>query len=113
MNKNELITNIGKFIRRTRRKAYLSQKKLSIMAGLSPTYISRLERGKVCPTIDIICKICEVLNISVCDLLIFSVSKSNLDLEIKHRIETILERFPDSKKLSFIRIIEDVAKVLE
>lgn len=112
MNKNELTTNIGKFIRRTRRKAYLSQKNLALLTDHSLAYISSIEHGKVSPTIDTLYKICEVLEISVCDLFILNDSDYKQNLEIKLRIEAILETFSDSKKLSFVNIIEDVAEIL-
>lgn len=113
MNSKELATNIGKFIKRTRRKARISQQKLSHLTNHSTTYISRIERGETYPNIDTFYKICEVLNISICDLFITNDFSYKLDLEIKERIEAAFEEVPECKKIILVKIIENIAYLLE
>jgi transcriptional regulator with XRE-family HTH domain len=45
-----------------------SQSKLSLISGVSRTYISEIEAGKYNPTIDIICKLTKALGCSLDDL---------------------------------------------
>lgn len=51
-----------------RRKKRWSQSKLSIISGVSRTYISEIESGKYNPTIDIVCKLAKALNCKLDDL---------------------------------------------
>jgi putative transcriptional regulator len=46
----------------------ITQKELSIMSGLSKSYISELESGKYSSTIKVICKLCKALGCTPNDL---------------------------------------------
>lgn len=46
----------------------ITQKELSIMSGLSKSYISEIERDKYSPTIKVICKLCKALECTPNDL---------------------------------------------
>lgn len=53
-----------------RRKALkMSQEKLALLAGVDRTYVSQLERGIANPSISILCRIAEVLQCELQDLL--------------------------------------------
>lgn len=52
-----------------RRKALnMSQEKLALQAGVDRTYVSQLERGIANPSISILCRIAEVLQCKMQDL---------------------------------------------
>lgn len=46
----------------------ISQRKLSILSGVSRPYISQILSGKHIPRLDIVCKICEGLQCSLNEL---------------------------------------------
>lgn len=54
---------IGRHIKEIRLKKGLSQDELSIETGLDRSYISMIERGKRNPTLIVIFRLCEVLDI--------------------------------------------------
>lgn len=52
-----------------RRKAMgMSQEKLALQAGVDRTYVSQLERGIANPSISILCRIAEILQCNMQDL---------------------------------------------
>lgn len=66
---NSTILKIKENIKKYREKLNLSQEKLSEMAGISPDYISLIERGKRTPSIKRLCMIAKVLNVEPYELL--------------------------------------------
>lgn len=60
-NSTEIVlkTNIKKY----REKANLTQEQLSEMAGISPDYLSEIERGKKIPSMKRFFKIADALNL--------------------------------------------------
>lgn len=59
---------VAKNIRQFRRDRGWSQEDLSFEAGLHRTYISGVERGKRNPTITVLAKVADALNVSVAEL---------------------------------------------
>jgi transcriptional regulator with XRE-family HTH domain len=59
----------GRVVRDRRIAAGLSQEKLAEKAGIHPTYVSLLERGKRKPTLDVADRIANALNVSVARLI--------------------------------------------
>lgn len=60
---------IGKELRRARKKAGLSQEQLAEEAGIHRTYVSLLERDMKSPTVDVLLRICNALEIKASDIL--------------------------------------------
>ncbi len=54
---------IGLTIRRLRKEKGIQQKDFAEICGISQTYLSQIEKGKKTPTIDMLGKISEKLNI--------------------------------------------------
>ncbi len=69
----------GKELRRARDRAGLTQQELAFKAGLHYTYISHLEHDKYSPTISVLFRLCDALNISPARLI------SRLDRNRKKR----------------------------
>lgn len=61
--------NVGRKIRYLRKTHQLTIKQLSAGSGLSPNAISLVERGKVAPTVETVCKIASALGVSASSLL--------------------------------------------
>lgn len=63
------ISHLGDRIRAVRKSRLMTIKTLSQFTGMSVGYLSTLEQNKTTPTIDNLAKICEVLNVSITDIL--------------------------------------------
>ena len=63
---------IGRRIANARKVYQMTQAELSEKIDISEKYLSRIECGKQLPSIEIVAKICEVLHISVDELLAHS-----------------------------------------
>ncbi|NLL80517.1 MAG: helix-turn-helix transcriptional regulator [Clostridiales bacterium] len=82
---------IGSRIRSYRKSQNLSQEKLAEMAEIHPTYLGQLERGEKSPTIEIINKIANALQVPLSRLF------SNLSLE-----DTALPSYPQDRILQLL-----------
>ena len=60
-----LIASLSKAVRKRRKKAQLSQEQLAFDAGVHPTYLSLIERGKRNPTILVLAAIAKALGTSM------------------------------------------------
>ena len=68
-DKNTILENFGKNLRKTRLNSGLTQEKLALALEFDRTYIGLLERGKRNPSLITIYKISDFLNIDVSDLI--------------------------------------------
>ena len=73
---------IGMRIKSLRKAKGMSQEQLSEKIGISPKYLSSIERGKENPTLDIFMKLGAALNVELSEIFNFSVEgKSMKDLK--------------------------------
>ena len=70
---DENMYNIGSNIRTARKRADLTQEEMSELIGVTPQYLSDLERGLVGTSIPTLIKICTKLNVSS-DFILFGKS---------------------------------------
>ena len=92
--------NIGITIRKIRKRKKLSQKELSRISNISQTYISQIESGEKNPSIAIIEKIGDVLNVPF-----QIISFLSLDNDISS--------IPESKQESYKQIEPAVKAMIE
>jgi transcriptional regulator with XRE-family HTH domain len=59
----------GAALRRAREAKSMSQERLASAADLSQPYLSLVERGENSPTIDVVFRLCDALNVPPSDLL--------------------------------------------
>lgn len=59
----------GQVLRNARENAGLTQEKLSFEAGLDRTYISHLENDHKSPTLTVLFRLCEALNVAPSSLI--------------------------------------------
>ncbi|MFZ5944867.1 MAG: helix-turn-helix domain-containing protein [Bacillota bacterium] len=78
---------VGQNIRTLRLKSNITQVELAKLVGVSGSYIGYLERGKKNPSLDLLTKIAEGLNVSPDMLLISPDDKKNLEI---NKLKTIL-----------------------
>ena len=59
---------LGRELKNVREAAGMSQEQLAFEAGVHRTYISLLERDKKSPTLNVLLRICQALNVSASEL---------------------------------------------
>lgn len=80
------IYNMGSNIRTARMRADLTQEKLAEIIGVTPQYLSDLERGLVGTSIPTLVKICRKLNVSA-DFILFGRNREN-----EYAYSTLIEK---------------------
>ncbi|MEO0639418.1 MAG: helix-turn-helix transcriptional regulator [Bacteroidota bacterium] len=94
---------LGQRITEIRKQKRLSQSALGKSVGTSGDVIGRYERGDIKPSIEVVLKIAEVLEVSV-DYLVGNTSLE-LDKSLLKRIED-LSKMPDEEKVSLFKVID-------
>lgn len=106
---------LGKNIRKYRKAANLSQEKLAEMCECSNGHIGMVENAKTTPSLEMIVKISNALNVTV-DMLI---NESYVQPELKylHDIEVKIEKYPRGKRIligkamiSYMHLLESLLK---
>lgn len=64
----EVTIVVGMNIRRLRRIRQLTQEQLALDAGISSDYLSRMELGKENPTIDVLARLADALDVAITEL---------------------------------------------
>ena len=90
---------LGEHIASLRRKKKLSQAELGKRAGTSGDLIGKYERNETKPSIEVVIKIADILEISI-DYLVGK-TKFEIDDEILKRIENIISLPTEKKELIF------------
>ena len=94
---------LGKKITEVRKQKKLSQAALGKAIGTSGDVIGRYERGDINPSIDVVLKIAEELEVSV-DYLVGNTSME-IDKKLLKRIED-LSKMPDEERTPLFKIID-------
>ncbi|MBQ6151161.1 MAG: helix-turn-helix transcriptional regulator [Mogibacterium sp.] len=102
--------NIGSNIRTARKRADLTQEELSERLGVTPQYLSDLERGLVGTSISTLIKICTELNVSS-DFILFGSSRDT-DTANSTLIEKF-QRLPKHKAEIVERYIDFVFEIMD
>lgn len=93
---------IAKNIKFFRNTKGITQEKLAEKAGVSGSYIGYLERGKKSPSLDLLVKIADVLQVDLVHLL--TESNNTKNLELKKLVVFLADKHPKT-----IRFINEVA----
>ena len=104
-DKNELNIQIGERVKKYREISGYTQERFSEMVGVSPQYISDLERGNVGISTATLKKVCEVLCVS-CDYIL-------MGKETENDISLVLNRLKYLPENKFQVIQELLNKILE
>ncbi|MBU3911370.1 MAG: helix-turn-helix transcriptional regulator [Candidatus Omnitrophica bacterium] len=99
MNLEKIQIILPSRIRTFRNSRGWTQERLAEQIDIHPTYISRIESGKKFPTLCIICKIADVLNINVYELLIDEVKINSTEYKKKKLISIVNESKPANLEL--------------
>lgn len=88
------VYSIGSNIRKARMRASLTQEEMSERIGVTPQYLSDLERGLVGTSIPTLIRICTDLNVSA-DFILFGSSKE--DYQTNSTLIEKIQRLPKYK----------------
>lgn len=94
---------LGEHITTLRKRKSLSQAVLGKQIGTSGDIIGRYERGVITPSIDVIIRMAETLDVSL-DFLVGKISME-IDQSALKRLEDI-SKMPDDEKLSIFKVID-------
>lgn len=73
---------IGKRIQDLRKSKKMSQEQVAEKMGISPKYLSSIERGKENPTLDTFIKLAESLNVELSEIFNYTGEKSPKELKL-------------------------------
>jgi len=105
---------IGKFIAERRKKVNLTQVRLAEKLGITDKAISKWERGIAMPDSSIMLELCDILNISVNDLLcgeVVTMDNYNKEMESK-LIEMLRQKEEADKRLLKLEIVLVIIAIL-
>lgn len=105
MNEKKLI---GRRIKELRRGKGLSQDKLAELAETSPNYLSRMERGTENPTLDMLIKLSNALEVEMWEMFDFGHVAGRKDL--KDSIQTFLKIADESTLRLAAKVIRAVSR---
>ncbi|MBU0759060.1 MAG: helix-turn-helix transcriptional regulator [Candidatus Omnitrophica bacterium] len=86
-------------IRTFRNSRGWTQERFAEKVDIHPTYISRIESGKKIPTVRMVCKIADALEINAHELLMDEAEVASLDYKRKKLINIVNESKPASLEL--------------
>lgn len=100
---------IGSRIKEYREQIPLTQEQVSEQCDITSVYLSKIENGKVHPTLDTLSKICSCLHCDLGEILLHSVSESG-----QYQNEKIVKIFnacsPTVKPIA-INLLEELSKL--
>ena len=100
---------VGKRIKIVRQRNGLTQDQLAEQVGLSPKYISGIERGVENPTMDILLRVAKMLGVEPYDLFLFGESEES-EKALRKGIEKMV-READREKLQLY--FDVIRKILQ
>ncbi len=103
----------GERIRRLRKERGFSQEQIALRAEITTSYFGQIERGQANPSVALLEKICEVMNVNIVD--IFTESNTNLlgidplSMQILHQLNGKTEK----EKEIILNLIKNAFKLQE
>ena len=110
MDKTDIKRAFGNNLKKYRLSAKMSQEDIALAENMSPTYISELERGEKCPSLDTIFKLGKALNVSPSMLVLFETGE-HTETEVIAIVSNALKEVPSEHKIKLARVFEILAKV--
>ena len=112
MDRLTLSRLIGANIRRYRVQKDVSQENLALESGIHPAYISKLERGEKCPTIDTLYRLARALGIPVYKLIDIDGDMDNIS-DAAYKIQKSLSELSLEKQSKIAELIDKIVDLIE
>lgn len=104
---------IGKFIAETRRQQNMTQKKLAEALSISDKTISKWECGKGLPEISLMMPLCEILQITVNDLLTGErVSETDYQRKAEENLMNLMKENEENKKRMALSVVCGIITII-
>lgn len=104
---------VGMRIKDFRIMKKMSQEALAFDSDIHPAYLSQVERGEKCPTVETICKICKGLKIPMSELMDFSIEPQSTSHEAIERIKNALANTSDENAVKIAQIVEEMVDLMQ
>ena len=109
--KTNFSTALGMRLREVRQSRAVSQEQLAHIANITPAYLGQVERGTKNITVHMLDRICQALNITLCDFFEFdSKQDSGID-DICSQILHQLHNKPDIEKQAVLKLVKLVFSI--
>ncbi|WP_227430849.1 helix-turn-helix domain-containing protein [Psychrobacter sp. I-STPA6b] len=104
---DELSRNIGRAIAKNRQLAGLTQAQVAEYLEISNDAVSRMERGKIMPTVARLMQMADIFGCETADLLTQS---SVLALDQSRRIQQLLAQLDEKERVQLLEIVETMVQ---
>jgi transcriptional regulator with XRE-family HTH domain len=104
----EIKNLIGKRIKEIRRSNHLSQEQLAEKADINSKYLSRMERGTENPTLDMLIKLSNALEVEMWEMFDFGHVKSHR--ELKDSLQSILKTSDEPSLRLALKVLRAVSR---
>ena len=105
----DLLTHIGKRIRKTREHYGFTRERLAEMANISPQFLVHIENGTKSMTANTICNLARALNVSA-DYLLFGLEDTDLNRTLA--MEALVSLLPEDRMLAE-RVLQTVLQMIK
>ena len=104
---------VGERIRYVRESKNMTQKKLADSIHISPSFMNRIEKGSSQVSLDCVCSIAKVLEVTpqalLCDIFVYPDDNAS----ISERIKITVEKFPPDRQKEFLAVLNTLASHLK
>ena len=105
----DLLTDIGKRVRKTREHYGFTRERLAEMANISPQFLVHIENGTKGMTANTICNLARALNVSA-DYLLFGLEDTDLNRTLA--MEALVSLLPEDRMLAE-RVLQTVLQMIK
>ena len=112
MDRVTLSRLIGANIRKYRIQRDVSQEHLALESGIHPAYISKLERGEKCPTIDTLYRLAKALGIPVYKLIDIDGEVNNIS-DTAYKIQKSISDLSTDQQNRVADLIDEIVALIK
>ena len=112
MDRIALSRLIGANIRKYRIQRDVSQEHLALESGIHPAYISKLERGEKCPTIDTLYRLAKALGIPIYKLIDIDGDIDNISDTAYKILKSLGDLNPDQQN-KVADLIDEIVRLIK
>ena len=102
--------HLGENIKKLRKQKGWSQSELADKASITPTHVNRLETGKYNPSIDVVLRLAQALDVSLDQLVLDNLGDVSVHVENKSLAERIrlIETLTENRREALFQVLDDM-----
>lgn len=105
------VIQLGKRIKKCRKAMGFTQAELAEVSGLSPNFISVVERGKSSASAENVMQLCKALDVSA-DYLLFGEEEREVDIELQQSFMR-MNRMEEDKRTNLKEVLAPLIRAIE